>query len=179
MQKEENSKISEISNLTSKFDPSFLLNINFIHEVKIFNELQNNKKILIFDLRKKEEYILANLDFSINLPFDQHENHLFDNFNETKLAEMTNSKDLKEMIKKYKRFYIAIVMSEEKVARKKIINLEAEGEEKVQIEKSLMLYKALVKKRVRELGLFNLGFKKFVDHYYFLVRCEDKKPLAR
>lgn len=164
----------------NKPDPKFLYSINFIHEVKIYNEIQNNKKILIFDLRKRQDFKEAYLDYSINLPYDEHDEEFYDSFSEKKIAEYAGSKELKEMVAKYKRFYIVIVMSEVKVARKKILKYEEiNGEEKAIIVKSLTLYKSLVKNRVREMGLFNLGFKKFVDHYDFLVRTVDKPPIAK
>ena len=160
---------------------NFLNNVNFIHEVKIYNEIQNHKKILIFDLRKREIFKNSNLIYSINIPYDEYDKQFFIKFEECKYSKLTKNLDLKEMIFRYKRYYIVIVMSEEKIARKKILNFVEtfDKEEKEIISKSLLLYKSLVEERVRELGLFNLGFKKFVDHYRFIVRSFDQPSLTK
>jgi len=162
------------------FDSDFLFNINFIHEVKIYNELQNNKKILIFDLRKKEEKEFWSLDYTINIPYDEHSDDFFSIFEVENFIKKTDNHEVKEMLYKYKRFYIVIVMSEEKIARRTILKFpECDGDEKLIIKRSLLLYKALTNKRVRELGLFNLGFKKFAEHYGFLIKFKGQIPAAK
>jgi hypothetical protein len=162
------------------FKSDFLWNINFIHEVKIYNELQNNKKILIFDLRKKEEKEFSSLNYTINIPYNEHPDDFFKIFEEEKFMKKTEDPEVKDMLRKYRRFYIVIVMSEEKIARRKILKFpECDGDESLIIRRSLLLYNALTKKRVRELGLFNLGFKKFAEHYGFLIRCKGQDPTAK
>lgn len=162
------------------FPHSFLLNINFIHEVKIFNEIQNNKKILIFDFRTKEDYNRTSLYYSINIPYNEHDKNNLKVFNVDKMMELASKEEIKEMVRKYKRYYIVIIMSEKKIARKKILKHEnSEDIERDIIIKTLLFYKALVNNRVRELGLFNLGFSKFVDHYEFIVCKNSSYPLAK
>jgi len=162
------------------FSLQFLQSINFIHEVKIFNEIQNNKKILIFDFRKKEDFIRFKLDNSLNLPYDEYDKDVFKVFHQNKLIEIAKNEELKDMLKKYKRFYIVIIMSEVKISMRNIYEYKScELEEKEIILKCLSFYKSLVKNRVRELGLFNLGFKNFLEHYDFMVMKNNCLPLAK
>ncbi len=164
-----------------EFKEDFLINVNYIHEVKIFNEIQNNKKILIFDLRTKEEFKESYLEFSINLPYDELSDDVLVKFDENKISEYATSKELKEMVKRYKRYYIVIIMSQIKIKRKTIIDFVncSNKEDKQKIIKSLLLYQSLINKKVREIGLYNLGFLKFVEHYYFMVYNHNNKPIAK
>jgi rhodanese-related sulfurtransferase len=158
-----------------------LAKINFIHEVKIYNEIQNHKKIIIFDLRQRDQYQKAHVQFSINIPFNEYDAQFYINFSEKKYADLTDSEDLKEMIKSYKRYYIVIIMSDEKIKRKNIIsfNKQEEGVDKEIIRKSLLLYQSLVTNKVRELGLYNIGFSKFASYYYFLVNRDNVPAISR
>lgn len=71
-------------------------------------------------------------------------------------------------------------MSENKVPRKSILSYQdSNEEEKTVILKSLLLYKSLTDNKVRELGLYNLGFKKFADHYDFMIYRQLKRHLAK
>jgi hypothetical protein len=164
------------------FNIDFLMNINFIHEVKIFNEIQNNKRILIFDLRKKEEFKKCKLSFSLNIPFNEYSPSDFEKLDIDFLSQKAEDMDVKDMIKKFRRFYIVIIMSEEKIERKKIFNpkeLHSDKEHMDIVQKSLLLYFALTKSKVRELGLYNLGFKKFEKHYSFMVSKNLNLPQAK
>ena len=164
----------------SEFESNFLLDINFIHEVKIFNEIQNNKKILIFDLRKREDYLNSNLKFSINLPYDEHSHEIYKNFDEEILCTFTQDSEVKEMLRKFRRFYIVIIMSEVKIPRKRILKYtECIDDEKCIVSKSMLLYEALTRRKVRDLGLFNLGFRIFREHYEFIVNRGGLTPLAK
>jgi hypothetical protein len=85
------------------------------------------------------------------------------------------------MVLKYKRFFIVIIMSEIRIQRKTILNLSPSHskEEQATIDKSLLFYKSLTDNRVRELGLYNLGFNKFSETYYFMITRDKLQPLAR
>lgn len=163
-------------NSTHLFEEKFLSSINYINESKIYNEFQNNKKIIIFDLRKKEDFEKYHLDCSINLPYDILDLGFFQSIDENKLSGYATSDEMKANLKKYKRFYIAIILSQTKVKRKIIneLNTMEENDEKDLIMKGLTLYKTLVKNRIRELGFFNIGFENFLAHYYFLVIVNGK-----
>jgi hypothetical protein len=161
--------------MISKFDQSFLEKVHMIHDVKIFNELQNQKKIIIFDLRNRDEYNNCYLDESVNLPFDEYPEQFFDNFDEKIISEKVYQNDLKNKVLRFKRYYIAIILSENKISRKEILSMESSHLEK--INKSLLLYNCLINKKVREIGLYNKGFDRICQHYNFLINnisCDSK-----
>jgi hypothetical protein len=146
-------------------------NITFIHEVKVFNEIQNDKKVLIFDLRKKEDYEVSHLENSINIPYDEYEEIFFKSINEKLLSELTNCKEMRNNILRLRRFYIVILISQNKISRKKIIGEISSNEEEADIiKKSSLFYSNLQKAKIRELGLYNHGFNKIINHYFFLTK---------
>jgi hypothetical protein len=155
--------------MSTNFDQSFLKSIFFIHEVKIFNEIQNKKKIIIFDLRKRDEYNKCFLEGSINIPYNEYDYEFFETFNESTISGMTSNTNLKEKILRYKRYFIAIIMSEKKIKRKDILELNSTDDEAERIKKCLLFYKSLIRNKVREIGLFNKGFERISKDYYFLV----------
>jgi len=171
------------------FDEKFIKSVNIINEVKIFNELQNYKKIIFFDFRNVADYNLNHLQHTIHLPFTEFEFDFFENLNEEKIKFIGNKliqcDELKEMLKKYKRHYIVLILSEEKIKRKIIQstcfeNFDPSDEKKSQITKCLMFYRALRKNRVYEIGLYNLGFEKIIQHYdYLLVKESRNNPLVK
>lgn len=145
-------------------------NIHFINEVKVFNEIQNNKKIIILDLRSKSDFDKLSLPLALNLPYDELDYSFFQQFDENEVAKFTEDIELKNKVFKYKRYFIAIIMSQAKIKRS-IIRQSPENwpeDLKEQILKSLLLYQSLVNLKIREMGLFNLGFEKFVSYYSFL-----------
>jgi hypothetical protein len=168
------------------FNDKFYKSLQYIHEVKIFNEIQNYKNILIFDFRRKEEFDKHRIENSINLPFDKYDYSFFETLDEAKIKQIAEVASLNEetrnMLKRHKRYYIALIISEEKIKRAMIESCEkfdSDDIERERIIKCLLFYNALVKNRVYELGLYNKGFKKFEQHYYYLVSSIDKKALAR
>jgi rhodanese-related sulfurtransferase len=163
-----------------QFDEKFLNSINFIHEVKIYNEIQNDQKILIFDLRKREDFDKSHLDLSVNIPHNEFEENFFENIDEKIISEMTKDKTLSENILKYKRFYLVIIISQNKIHRKNIFLQTSQNKEEVDIiNKSLIFYKAFIKNRVRELGFYNHGFNKLVGYYPFLIRNSLFPPIVQ
>jgi hypothetical protein len=159
-----------------------LITTNFIHEVKIYNELQNHQKILIFDLREKEHFQQSSLKFSLSLPHPDYPADFFANFDEIKYSELSEKDELKSIIKSYKRYYIVIIMSELKIKRKKILSYHKLGDhfiDKEAIRKSLLLYQKLVLNKVREIGLYNMGFKSFADNYYFIITRYGLPPISK
>jgi hypothetical protein len=165
----------------AKFDDKFLSSIHFINEVKVYNEVQNEKKVLIFDLRKKTDYEKCHLDFSINIPYNEYDEDFMKIFNLKKIKiiqdTICTSEELKEMISRYKRYFIVIIMSHEKINKTNINSvLNGNQENKEIITKSLLFYKALISNRVRELGLYNKGFVKFYNNYFFLTVGINNNP---
>jgi CRISPR/Cas system CSM-associated protein Csm2 small subunit len=156
-------------------DESFLERMYFIHDVKIFNEMQNQKKILIIDLRSRDEFNKCHLGESINIPYNEHGEDFFKTFDENIISEMTNENELRNKILRFKRFYIAIITSEKKINRRDILKMNGTGDELERTTKSLLLYKSFLNKKIREIGLYNKGFERISNHYYFLVEnlyCE-------
>jgi hypothetical protein len=169
-----------------QFDSNFINTLKYIHEIKIFNEIQNQSKILIFDFRKRSEYEARHLDLSINIPYDESDTDFFETFCESKIKllceNFTHSDCVRQRIKSYKRYFIALIMSEEKIKRKQIENVlsdEGEEEKREAIQKVMLFYKALIIKGVREIGLYNGGMKKVAENYEFMLWHGIEKPLAK
>jgi len=161
--------------------PSFLQkirDINFINETTIFNEIQNNKKILIFDLRSKSDFEKMCLPNSVNLPFDEKPIEFFENFISHINPDLSEDPSVQEMLYKFRRFYIAIIFSEEKFHRKEIINYDAErlGSHD-QLFKALCLYSSLSANKVREMGIQIKGFNRISSKYFFIVSNNLREPL--
>ena len=155
-----------ISNLNLK-------KVQFINEVKIHNEIQNHKKILIFDLRSQKEFSESSLPYSLNIPFKDYSENFFKNFSKNILNFQLNGKedDLKEMILKYKRFYIAIIFDRKKFHRKEILNFSEEKfKEEESLYKALLLYNSLTSNKVREIGLFIKGYEKLKSKFWFILK---------
>ncbi len=163
----------------TEFTEEILNEINFIHEVKIFNELQNHKRILILDIRTSDEFKNTHLEYAINIPYNLNEETFI--FDEKRFADYADNEESRMMVERFRRYYIVIVMSEEKIKRKvimKYFNLK-EDLIKEKIRKSINLYHSLYKRKVREIGLFNLGFRKFADHYAFIIMKNNNKALTK
>jgi hypothetical protein len=163
------------------FDPSFLKNLKFINEVKIFNEIQNSKKIIIFDLRSKEEFTSHYLELSLNIAYNENNPEFFENICKGNLdLKFSNvCEEISKRLKTYKRYFIAILMSEKKIKKAKVQKLDfsdLEANDKEKIIKSLLFYRSLVSNGVRELGIFCYGMEKIVQHYNFLLNYKDKEP---
>jgi rhodanese-related sulfurtransferase len=164
--------INTITSPEKNFEIKFLKSLNLIHEVKIYNEIQNNKKIIIIDLRTRSEYENCKIDFSVNLPYDELDVDFFSNFDENIIIEkFTENEELRKMLKTYKRFYIAVIMSESKICKGEIFGKVPASSEKNGeiILKSMALMKAFYQKKIREIGLFNQGFSKLYKNYSFLT----------
>jgi hypothetical protein len=163
------------------FTEDKLNELNFINEVKIFNELQNHKRILIFDLRSIDQFTHTHLEHAINIPFNSTDDDTFSKFEGAKYAMFADSEEAKLMIERFMRYYIVIVMSEIKIKRKVIMKIlhTKEDSGKEIIKKSLLLYNALQKRKVREIGLYNLGFRKFADHYSFIIMKNNNRALTK
>lgn len=163
--------------------PKFLSNLkkfNFINETKIFNEIQNNKKILVFDFRSKSEYEKMSLPNSINLPFDENPNEFFENFISQINPDLSEDLIIKEMLCKFRRFYIAIIFSEEKFHRKEIINYEVEKlRSNDALYKALCAYHSLSSNKVREMGIHLKGFQAIFQKYFFIVKNNLNEPLFK
>jgi len=167
--------MNEISSIITN-----IAKMNFINETKIFNEIQNNKKILILDLRSKNDFKNMSLPNSMNLPFDENQDDFFENFINYINPDLTDDPIIKGMLCKFRRYYIAIIFSEEKFHRKNIIDLP---DEKVRsndsLYKSLLLYNSLATNKVRELGVYLKGFKQLYFKYFFIVRNNLNDPLFK
>lgn len=153
---------------------------HYINETKIFNEIQNNKKILVLDLRSRNDYAKMSLPNSVNLPFDEKPNEFFENFISFISPDFSEDPIIREMLCKFRRYYIAIIFSEEKFHMKEIINYDAE---KLQSEealyKALCLYHSLSTNKVREMGIHLKGFSSIFTKYFFIVRNNLSEPLFK
>ena len=150
-----------------------LQKVQFINGVKIHNEIQNNRKILVFDLRCQKEFSEKSLPNSLNIPYNQYPKSFFENFSENILnfALENIEDDLKEMIMRYKRFYITIIFHEKKFQRKEILNLSEEKfKEEDALYKALLLYNSLTSNKVREIGIFIKGFEKLKGKFWFILK---------
>lgn len=152
------------------FNDKFFKSINFIDETKIFNELQNNKKILIFDFRPKSLFKQNHLENSINLPIDEIEVESLNEFDDQSLTKYTEDNVCKSLIYKYKRLFIVIICSQEKINRNSFLlpNKNSINEE-LNIGKILSLFRTLKNNKVRELGIFNKGFNKILTSYNLMT----------
>jgi len=154
--------------------------INFINETKIFNEIQNHKAVLIFDLRTRSDFLLRSLPNSLNLPFDENKDEFFENFINNIHHNLTDDQILKEMLRKFRRFYIAIIYSDEKYNREEIINFNYQKiKDDNSLYKALCLYNSLVSNKVREIGVHLKGFSRIFSKYSFLVRNSFNQPLLK
>ncbi len=152
---------------------------NFINETKIFNEIQNNKKILIIDLREKSHYENMSLPFSLNLPYDKNPEDFYSNFTNYITPDLTEDQMIKEMLYRYKRFYIAIIFSEEKFNRKDIIDWDVEKIKSFDsLNKALSMYYSFTSNRVREIGVCLKGFKRIYEKYSFIILNNLNKTLS-
>jgi hypothetical protein len=132
---------------------------------------------------------LLQMKFSIHLPFTDFDFDFFENINDEKINFICNKyiycEELKEMLRKYKRHFIVLILSEEKIKRKTIECASSEkyditDEKNIKIIKCLMFYRALRNNRVYEMGLYNLGFEKISRHYdYLLVKESRNIPLVK
>ena len=167
------------------FDDNFLNCIRYIHEVRIFNEIQNSKKILIFDFRNREEYFMQNLGLSLNIPFDEHDFEFYQALDDKKIAVLdkyTDCCEVKQRLKSFKRYFIVLLMSETRIKRKTIENClseETDSLERDKIIKTLLFYKALVKQGVREIGIFNLGINKLASEYGFMINKSNTRTCIK
>lgn len=178
--------ISNISNSNSDLETSLLKsnsssnlckNLKIISEGKLFNEIEA-QKALIFDFRTRSEFRSSSLrDISVNLPHNEISLDFLkkNNILEGEL-EAYGSKYIKDKIKKYKRFYIAIIMSEEKINLEYIDNYQIKNNVSDEISKPLAFYQTLINNRVRELGLYIYGFNLFRSKFPYLVHINDCNP---
>ncbi len=151
---------------------------NFINEIKIFNEIQNNKKILIFDLREKVQFLNMSLSNSLNIPFDEKEDEFFKNFIENISPDLSKDIVIKELLCKFRRFYIAIIFSDQKYHRKDIINYKyQELKSHNSLFKALNLYHSLSSNKVREIGIYLKGFYQIYCKYFFIVKKNLNEPI--
>lgn len=152
-----------------------------ISENKIFNEVES-QKILIFDFRSKEQFHRGCIrNFSINLPSETLGEKFFENpkILENRILESFASTDfLSKCIPKLKRFFVIIIMSEEKLNREEVLKYagsnfnEMKGLDENIINtliKPIKFYRNLVNNKVRELGLFYRGFSTFERKFPFIV----------
>lgn len=160
------------------FNQNFLKKVNFVNENKIFNELQNSRKILIFDFRSRIEFKESHCENSINIPHDEVEIENLLNMNENYLYTFTNGDPyLQTLLSKYKRLFIAIVCSQQKIPRKNFLSKEqSKTNEDLLIAKVLLLYRSLINNKIREIGIYIKGYTLFEESYSFLKMLDLKKP---
>lgn len=146
--------------------------LNYINEVKIFNEIQNS--IIVFDFRKKEEFELSFIsNSSINFPFNETPLDFLSTYDINKWSTMTTSNELRDKILRIKRYYIVIIMSSQKIKQKTINSINKiktiRKESELQAYTSILFYQTLLENKVREIGVLSVGFLKFIESYPFLL----------
>ncbi len=149
--------------------------IKMLSQFKIFNEVES-QKILIFDFRTREEFQTGCLlDYSINLPYNEIPTELLENSRaiEDKLLEPYADSGTCNRVQKYKRCFVVLIMSEEKIPKKAILeasqvmdNPDESLPQRITIP--LKFYKNLVNNKVREIGLYNRGFRTLKSNFPFL-----------
>ncbi len=160
------------------FNQTFFKKVNFINENKIFNELQNNRKILVLDFRSRSEFNEGHCDNSINIPSDEVEIENLFNMNENFLCTFTNGDPyLQTLLSKHKRLFIAIVCSQQKIPKKKfLIENQCNTNEDLSVAKVLLLYRSLINNKIREIGIYIKGYKQYEESYGFLKMHQTTKP---
>ncbi len=156
--------------------------IKFLSEFKLYNDLESGK-LIIFDFRKKEQFNLGCLyDYSINLPFDEIGEEVLDNpkiIDEKLLAGYAHSEFLEHRAIKCKRFFIVIIISEEKIYKEAIFKSLSELDiiKDGNIVKPLKLYKNfMLNNKVREIGLYNRGFDLIRCKFPFIIHSNNLIP---
>lgn len=153
--------------------------VNYLKESKLFNEMLNNQgEILVFDLRTKEDFDDHNLSlYSLNLPFDSFEYKFFSTFEPNSWEKMTKDSMLKSIIRRLRRFYIVIVVSNDPVSKANLVKLEDDDYMEKHLKedsrlisdsaevKGLLLYKSLVKNKIREIGYFVGDYCSFLSEF--------------
>ena len=157
------------------FDKKTIKSLHFINEIKIFNEIQNSKEVLIFDFRTVLSFRNAYIPHSLNIPYNSFELDFFQNYNIEKLLELTENPLTCKMVEKYKRHYIIILISNEFIRKKHIYDIIANNicEDDSLYEliiKPLVFFETLIKNKVREIGVYNKGFQSFNTAYQFMVQ---------
>jgi hypothetical protein len=158
--------------------------MKMISEIKLFNELEA-QKIILFDFRPRKVFRESSLyDFSINIPFDEVQDDILDNpqiLDDRLLEQYAHSDYLKNCLHKCKRYFLVIIMSDEKINKvdiyKYINQLEDGFQISDEIYKPLKLYQNLLHNKVREIGIYTRGFQLFKQHFPFLLHQGDSLPL--
>jgi rhodanese-related sulfurtransferase len=157
-------------NFQELYNEKFLNKLNFLNETKIFNELQNNKKIIVFDLRSRNEYEIYHCENSINVPIEEIEIENISTFNEQFLSQFTKDDSYKTcLLSKYKRLFVAIVCSQNRIKKSLFLtSTKKDDAEEMFIGKILIFYQSLINNKIREIGLFVKGYKMFHENYNFV-----------
>ena len=101
--------------------------INFMNEVKLFNEILNSHgEILVFDFRDEKSFLLNNFSkYSINMPYNSKNiSYEFCNSYDPSSWETYAKNDIeKKTVKFLKRHHIVIITSNNKIKRHFIVNI--------------------------------------------------------
>lgn len=160
----------------SSFD---LYDVEVINENKFNNEIINNKGlIIVIDLRSNDDFLDYHYPtYSINIPYDSDFSSLetLSNINDLSffLQFVDNkNKELKNVIKRMKRYYIVIVTSNDNITKKQLSNIYYKNNNSfilsnkdLSVIKGLMIYKTLIKLKIREMSFFCGAYKRFIEEY--------------
>lgn len=150
--------------------------VNFLNDVRLFNEILNNSgEILVFDFRKKKDFEEANFTgYSLNIPFDdEHTTFEFcSTYDPSAWDILTDSDKLKKMLKRIRRYYVVIATTKDRIDRSSILellkklknNIELNDQEEA-IFKGLIFYNMLIQNKIREIGFFTGHYEEFIKHY--------------
>jgi len=135
---------------------------------------------------KRSSYLTSELELnskqitsinSINLPIDEVSVEDLMKMDENVLLSFTehNAEEGKALLAKYKRLFVAIIVSQEKVPKEKFKNPDFDNyDELLKIGKILTFYKMLISNKIRELGIFSKGFRRFEQNFGFILSAFDQ-----
>jgi len=155
--------------------------LNFLNETKIFNELQNHKKIIIFDFRTRSQFAAYHLENSINLPVDEVSVEDLEKVDEnTLLSYSHNKEEAKPLLSKYKRLFVVLIFPQKQIKKRNFVSPNQEDyEETLRIAKVITFYKTLVTNKIRELGIYIKGFGLLDNSFGFALSHQQKFHITK
>lgn len=158
-------------------------NVKMVSEIKIYNEVEA-QKVIIIDFRSRKDFNSGCLfDFSINLPYDEVGDDILEDpgfFSKGLLEKFAHSEFLEDRASRIKRYFVAIIMSQNKIRKHDIMSyvngIDSAYEFSEELTKPIKLYNNLIQNKVREIGLYTRGFNLFRNKFPFLIHTNQKNP---
>ena len=152
------------------------LNINFINQTRLFNELINNiGEILVFDFRSKEDYTIHFNKYSINIPANKIGYDFCLKYDQQGWISGFSDSENRIAMSKVKRLY-CLVVANNVTDKQSLVSIYQQlgkdgsiREEDDATVKGLLFYTMLFNSKIRELGFFVGSYKKFLEDYSYLT----------